>query len=58
MKGVIMDKYDNLLEGVYRICIALVSIVDQECCAYGFKDEIEMAEEYIRSYEEDRKEKK
>lgn len=46
-----MDKYENLLEGVYRICIALVSIIDHECCAYGFKDEIEMAEEYIQSYE-------
>ena len=53
-----MDKYENLLEGVYRICIALVSIVDDEGSTYGFKDEIEMAEEYIRSYEEDRKEKK
>lgn len=52
-----MDKYENLLESVYRICVALVSIVDDEGSTYGFKDEIEMAEEYIRSYE-DRKEKK
>ena len=53
-----MDKYESLLEGVYRICIALVSIVDHECCAYGFKDEIEMAESYIRSYEEDKRKEK
>ena len=47
------DMYEILLENIYRICKALVAIVDTECCTYGFDDEVKMAEDYIKDFEED-----
>lgn len=49
----VMDKYEMLKKNIYDICIALVAIVDTECCTYGFDTEVKMAEDYIKDYEED-----
>ena len=46
------ENLNDLMVGIYAICNALVSIVDHECCSYGFDEEIEMAELYIKRYEE------
>lgn len=48
-----MDKWETLMKEIYDICVALVVIVDTECCTYGFDAEVEKAEDYIKSYEED-----
>lgn len=48
-----MDTIEKLIElkkQVYRICNALVTIVDYECCDYGFSVEVDMAEEFIKKY--------
>lgn len=36
---------------IYKICLALVSICDRECCAYGFYEELDKAEEFINTTE-------
>lgn len=38
---------------VYQICKSLIYIVDTESCTYGQDDSVKMAENYIKSYEED-----
>ena len=35
-------------ENIIAICLALISIVEHECCDYGFTDQIEVAEIYLR----------
>lgn len=52
LKALIDGKYAGLMDGIYAICNALVVIVDQECCTYGFDEEVDMAELYIKRYEE------
>lgn len=37
---------------VYNVCLALVAIVDEECCMYHHEKEVEWAEAYIKAYEE------
>jgi len=48
-----MDRWEMLMKEIYDICAALVAIVDTECCTYGFDDEVKMAEDYIKGYEEE-----
>ena len=48
-----LERLHLLEEALYKLCSALVSICDRECCNYGFDDEVEMAEEYIKGYEKD-----
>lgn len=44
-----------LEDGIYKIALALVTICDTECSDYGYTEAYEIAEEYIKNYEEDRK---
>lgn len=37
---------------VYEVCNALVGICDTEGCDYGFGEECDWAEAYIKAYEE------
>ena len=56
-----MNNLEKLLlieKGVYKICRSLIYIVDTECCTYGQDESIEMAEDYIKSYEADHPELK
>lgn len=56
-----MNNLEKLLlieEGVYKICLALVSICDRECCTYSFDEEVETAEEYIKAYEKEHQDEK
>ena len=48
-----IEKLQLLEYGIYRISLALVAICEQECCYYGFDDEIKMAYEYVKSYEKE-----
>lgn len=48
-----LEKLKMIEYGVYKICLALVAIADIECCDYGFADEVDTAEEYIREYEKE-----
>ena len=48
-----MDRWEMLKKEIYDICTALVAIVDDEGCTYGFDDEVKMAEDYIKGYKED-----
>ena len=47
------DKYEIILKNMYRVCMALVDIVDEEMVTYGHNDVVRMAEDYISEYEED-----
>ena len=47
------EKLNGLMDGVYMICKALVTITENECCAYGFEEECDMAETYVKHYEAD-----
>lgn len=47
------EKFNKIMDGVYKLSIALVSIADFECCEYGFEEEIKAARKYIEKYEED-----
>lgn len=49
----INEKFNKIMDGVYRLSVALVSIADFECCEYGFEEEIKAARDYIQKYEED-----
>ncbi|MBO5981477.1 MAG: hypothetical protein J6Q24_03410 [Clostridia bacterium] len=49
------EKFNKIMDGVYKLSVALVSIADFECCEYGFEEEIKAAREYIQKYEEDHK---
>ena len=40
-------------EELIGICNALVSITEQECCSYGFTEDIDRAEEYLNESEID-----
>lgn len=35
---------------MYRICVALVKIAEEECCDYGFTEECDIAEAYMQEY--------
>ncbi len=48
-----LEKIKTIEYGVYKICLALVAIANIECCDYGFTDEVDTAEEYIREYEKE-----
>lgn len=51
-----MDTIEKLVElekQIYRICNALVSIVDIECCDYGFSEEVDMAEDFVKKYDKE-----
>lgn len=48
-----LEKLKTIEYALYKICVALVSIADHECCDYGFTDEVDTAEEYIRKYEKE-----
>ena len=37
-----IEKLEKIKLGVYRICSALVSITEHECCCYGFSEEVDM----------------
>lgn len=47
------DNYERLMKLILRICEALVSITEFECCTYGFNAEVKMAKDYIRDYKEE-----
>ena len=47
------EEINCLMDGIYMVCKALVSIVDYECCFYGYREEYDMAETYIKHYEAD-----
>lgn len=49
------EKFNKIMDGIYKIAVALVSISDFECCEYGFEEEIKSARDYIQKYEEDHK---
>lgn len=49
------EKINKIMDYVYKIAVALVSISDFECCEYGFEEEIKAARDYIQKYEEDHK---
>lgn len=49
------EKFNKIIDSVYKLSVALVSIADFECCEYGFEEEIEVARDYIQKYEEDHK---
>ena len=49
----IEEKLKLIEDNVYKICIALVSITEHECCDYGFHEAVDMAEEYVVRYEKD-----
>ena len=46
-------KLTKIMDSVYVICVALVSITEHECCYYGFEDAVKMAEHYCAQYEAD-----
>lgn len=48
-----LEKLKAIEYALYKICVALVSIADHECCDYGFTDEVDTAEDYIRQYEKE-----
>ena len=48
-----IEKLQMLEWGIYRISLALVAICEQECCNYGFDDEVMMADEYVKCYEKE-----
>lgn len=48
-----LEKLKAIEYAIYKISLALVAIVDIECCDYGFTDEVDTAEEYIREYEKE-----
>lgn len=54
----IMHRLSLIEQGVYQICKSLIYIVDTECCTYGQDDSVEMAEDYIKAYEQDHPEVK
>ena len=47
------EKFNKIMDGIYKLSVALVSISDFECCEYGFEEEIKAARKYIQKYEED-----
>lgn len=47
------EKINCLMDGIYMICKALIAITDWECCDYGYHEECDMAETYIKHYEAD-----
>lgn len=49
------EKLEKIMDSVYKICLALVSISDFECSYYGFEEEIESARQYVEQYEQDHK---
>ena len=49
------EKFNKIIDSVYKLSVALVSIADFECCEYGFEEEIKVARDYIQKYEEDHK---
>lgn len=53
-----IEALELIEKGVYKISLALVSICEHECCDYGFTDEVDMAEQYIKEYEEEHPDEK
>ena len=49
------EKLEKIMESVYKICLALVSITEHECCDYGFEEEVKSTENYVEQYEQDHK---
>ena len=37
------EKLEKIMESVYKICLALVSITEHECSDYGFEEEVKSA---------------
>lgn len=48
-----LEKLKAIEYAIYKISLALVAIANIECCDYGFTDEVDTAEEYIREYEKE-----
>ena len=46
-----------ILYGMYKICLALTSITEMECCCYSFEEEVETAEKFVEGYERDHPER-
>ena len=40
-----------MTDEVYAVCMALIDIVEQECCYYHHDKEIEWADAFITSYD-------
>ena len=53
-----IESLQLLEKGIYKISLALVSICEHECCDYGFEDEVNMAEEYVKAYEKEHQDEK
>ena len=49
------EKLNIIMDQIYKLAIALVSISDFEGCEYGFEEEINIARKYINDYEQDHK---
>lgn len=49
------EKLNIIMDQIYKLAIALVSISDFEGCEYGFEEEINAARKYINDYEQDHK---
>lgn len=48
-----LEKLKAIEYAIYKISLALVAIANIECCDYGFTDEVDTAEDYIRQYEKE-----
>lgn len=48
------EKFNKIKDGIYQICVALVSITDFERCEYGFEAEVKSAKDFIEKYEEEK----
>lgn len=47
------EQLNQIADGVYKICRALVDITQFECCDYGFNEAVDMAEKYVIEYEKE-----
>lgn len=47
------EALNELMDIVYKLCKALITIVDTEGTDYGFHEECDIAESYITHYEAD-----
>ena len=48
-----LEKLKAIEYAIYKISLALVAIVNIECCDYGFTDEVDTAGDFIRQYEKE-----
>ena len=47
------EQLNQIADGVYKICKALVNITECECCDYGYNEAVDMAEKYVIEYEKE-----